>query len=122
MRFSVRTRLFDLGAFSLPGDWQGLRRMAANQALPAEQQENMAKIDKGMTAFAKVGEELAATAEEMSAQAEQLQELMGFFKLEGTTHAATEATARARKRSYSELKKLAGAPAAVPNEGEFRRF
>ncbi len=74
---------------------------------------------------ASASEELASTAEEMSAQAEQLQELMGFFKLEGTTHPFANApakVARVDKQSHLELKKLAAGPASAPDEGEFRRF
>src|SRR6185369_10724429 len=45
-------------------------------------------------------EELAATAEEMSGQAEQLQQTMGFFKLNATHHAnAGKSTAAVRKLS-----------------------
>jgi len=70
---------------------------------------------------ASASEELAATAEEMSGQAEQLQQLMGFFKLDGTTEMPAGA-GKPRAARQSKLSKLAAAPAGAPEESEFRRF
>ena len=72
---------------------------------------------------ASTSEELAATAEEMSGQAEQLQQLMGFFKLNGTTGtpaiAETAQLAKSAQRTVpAKLAKLA----AAPEEHEFKRF
>ncbi len=71
---------------------------------------------------ASASEELAATAEEMSGQAEQLQQLMGFFKVEGTTGApAGTATPNAGRRN--KLQDLAAAQVGTPDEKiDFRRF
>ena len=56
-------------------------------------------------------EELAATAEEMNGQAENLQELVGFFKLDGTTGSATAVRGKAKAHART------GAKAAVGAEG-----
>ncbi len=71
---------------------------------------------------ASASEELAATAEEMNGQAEQLQQLMGFFKLEGTSVAAVPAKARRSGTQGGKLAKLAGRPEPATVEAEFERF
>ena len=60
-------------------------------AASEEQSSGVAQINTAMTQLnqitqqaASASEELAATSEEMSSQAEQLQQLMGFFKVENT--------------------------------------
>ncbi len=70
---------------------------------------------------ASASEELAATAEEMSGQAEQLQQLMGFFKLEGTTGAPARGE-MSKGEKPARLEKLAALPAAAPDESQFKRF
>lgn len=62
-------------------------------AASEEQSSGAAQINTAMEQLNKItqqsassSEELAATAEEMSGQAEQLQQLMGFFKVEGTSN------------------------------------
>lgn len=75
-------------------------------------------------------EELSATAEEMSAQAEQLQDLMGFFKLDtrAIAVAARPATAGSTGRPAPKAARVAAAPGrktvaeAEPDEAEFERF
>ena len=71
---------------------------------------------------ASASEELAATAEEMNGQAEQLQQLMGFFKLEGTSVAAAPAKTRRSGTQGGKLAKLAGRPEPATGEAEFERF
>ncbi len=70
---------------------------------------------------ASASEELAATAEEMSGQAEQLQQLMGFFKLNGTTGAPAGAW-KAKGAKQGKLQKMAAGPGGAPDETEFKRF
>ncbi len=70
---------------------------------------------------ASASEELAATAEEMSGQAEQLQQLMGFFRLEGTT-GAPAAAGKAKGAKQGKLRKMAAVPGGAPDEAEFKRF
>jgi methyl-accepting chemotaxis protein len=71
-------------------------------------------------------EELAATAEEMSSQAEQLQELMGFFKLDAS--AQPVATPRLHEKATAGKARAARVPAyqpataSAPDEDEFVRF
>jgi len=90
--------------------------------------EAIGQVNQSTQQNASASEELAATAEEMSGQAEQLQQLMGFFKLEGTANAPTEATAIVPKADKAEaagskLKRLAaGRRAPAPDESEFQRF
>ena len=80
---------------------------------------------------ASASEELAATAEEMSGQAEQLQQLMGFFKLEGTAgtgigmardHAASNPKAAGPGKGGVKPAKVATGPVAGPYEAGFQRF
>jgi len=82
---------------------------------------------------ASASEELAATAEEMSGQAEQMQELMGFFKLEGTLgtlgtmgngggEAAPKPTAAAARGKGVAPVMTAAAQVAGPDEASFQRF
>ena len=63
----------------------GDRRGLARSSPPASGQINaaMSQLNQTTQQNASASEELAATAEEMSGQAEQLQQLMGFFKVEG---------------------------------------
>jgi methyl-accepting chemotaxis protein len=75
-------------------------------------------------------EELAATAEEMSGQAEQLQQVVGFFKLEGPPGATTPL--RPRPKAVPQLApvkaartRLAGNLALAsqePDEKDFEKF
>jgi aerotaxis receptor len=72
-------------------------------AASEEQSTGVGQINTAMSQLnqltqqnASASEELAATAEEMSGQAEQLQQLMSFFKLDGSA-AATAVSASARK-------------------------
>jgi methyl-accepting chemotaxis protein len=78
-------------------------------------------------------EELAATAEEMSSQADQLQQLVGFFKVEGgQAQAVSEKHGRATRTGKAgkdglihaiskPLKELAE-PALQVDERNFQRF
>ena len=68
----------------------------------------------------------------MSGQAEQLQQLMGFFKLEGTagtgTGTAVAASGRSKPKAAGPGKggvkpaKVATGPVAGPDEASFQRF
>jgi methyl-accepting chemotaxis protein len=51
----------------------------------------MSQLNQTTQQNASSSEELSATAEEMSAQAEQLQQLMGFFKLDSRPREVLEA-------------------------------
>ena len=93
----------------------------------------MAQLNQITQQNASSSEELAATAEEMSGQAEQLQQLVGFFKVEsGRAEApAPERRNNAGKRSkggivQAMVKPLKGAampaPALQMDEGSFQRF
>lgn len=64
-------------------------------AASSEQSSGVAQISKAMSRVdqvtqrnASAAEELASTAEEMASQSESLLNLMSFFRIEGTTHAA----------------------------------
>jgi methyl-accepting chemotaxis protein len=81
---------------------------------------------------ASASEQLAATAEEMSGQAEQLQQLVGFFKVEGAAEAkvvnlaakkkASGGKGAARKALHPVSANLALASEAAPDESEFAKF
>jgi methyl-accepting chemotaxis protein len=76
---------------------------------------------------ASASEELAATAEEMSGQAEQLQQAMGFFKVNGTTGTAqavarTPAGKSAKREAFAPAPKLVAVPSAGVDEAKFKRF
>ncbi|GEJ58399.1 methyl-accepting chemotaxis protein [Anaeromyxobacter diazotrophicus] len=85
----------------------------------------MANVDQVTQRNASASEELASTAEEMNAQAESLQQLMGFFRVDGAEaqaeRAAPRAAARAAARPALALQPAAAAadpglhPAALRN-------
>ena len=83
----------------------------------------MGQLSKATQMNASASEELAATAEEMGGQSGQLQNLMAFFKIDGSAASSGAASGRART--------LPGRPAARPSvkkvvtaagEGDFERF
>ncbi|HEX5057911.1 MAG TPA: methyl-accepting chemotaxis protein, partial [Kofleriaceae bacterium] len=87
----------------------------------------IAQMDMVTQRNAAAAEELSSTAEELSAQAEALQQLMQYFKLQGTEH-QTKTPVIDRRLSKPTLVYpngkhvgLNGAHAAIP-EGEFRAF
>ena len=89
----------------------------------------MSQLSQTTQQNASASEELAATAEEMSGQAEQLQQLMGFFKIENAakTHANLAGKAAAHKINVAHLAHPAAKPAAkqaaaAPSEAEFVKF
>lgn len=70
---------------------------------------------------ASASEELAATAEEMSSQAEQLQQLIGFFKVD--SQPAPGSMQVVRTRSKSKVATTAkGASLPLAEEAGFVRF
>ncbi|MDU9412635.1 methyl-accepting chemotaxis protein [Pseudomonas sp. zfem005] len=75
---------------------------------------------------ASASEELAATAEEMNAQASQLQELIGYFRLEATTVRAISPVRMERPAAVRELRRpstaVARKPQAPADEGHFVNF
>ncbi|MDO8775431.1 MAG: methyl-accepting chemotaxis protein [Burkholderiaceae bacterium] len=102
-------------------------------AASSEQSSGVGQINTAMTQLnqitqqnASASEELAATAEEMSSQAAQLQQVMGFFKVNaGQSHTRTSvAKAPATFKAAPVL--LAANKAApkktLPNEASFVRF
>jgi methyl-accepting chemotaxis protein len=104
-------------------------------AASEEQSTGVGQVNTAMTQLNQItqqnassSEELAATAEEMSGQAEQLQQLVGFFKVDGAAAAPTPQQTRAKpgKKSLvqSIVKPLKGALAspAYLDESQFQRF
>jgi methyl-accepting chemotaxis protein len=104
-------------------------------AASEEQAQGAGQINTAMTQLnsatqqnASASEELAATAEEMGGQAEQLQQLMGWFKVETGTVATNVLALKAKKATVS--KAIAARPvlaAAAPavcfdEEREFAHF
>ncbi|MDX9707064.1 MAG: methyl-accepting chemotaxis protein [Azospira sp.] len=95
----------------------------------------MGQLNQATQQNASASEELAATAEEMGGQAAQLQELMSFFRLEGSATARPAAGA-ARSSATASLSATSAAPrqasavsaarsapvAASVNEQDFERF
>jgi methyl-accepting chemotaxis protein len=116
------------------------------QEITAASQEQTVGVDQVNTAVvqlsqitqqnASASEELAATAEEMSGQASALQELMGFFTLEGQgrrdhsgVHASPTKSKPAGKAvatqhaAHASVSKKAGGPSkAATDEVDFTRF
>jgi methyl-accepting chemotaxis protein len=103
-------------------------------AASEEQSVGVGQVNTAMTQLNQItqqnassSEELAATAEEMSGQAEQLQQLVGFFKVEGARAGMAAAQPR-RKAGKSGLvqaiaKPLKGVvPAMQMDEAHFQRF
>jgi methyl-accepting chemotaxis protein len=104
-------------------------------AASEEQSTGVGQVNTAMTQLNQItqqnassSEELAATAEEMSGQAEQLQQLVGFFKVDGAAAAPAPVQARAKpgKKALvqSIVKPLKGALAAPAylDESQFQRF
>jgi methyl-accepting chemotaxis protein len=81
----------------------------------------MNQLNQATQQNASASEELAATAEEMSGQAEQLQQLMGFFKVGGST-ATTMRQAAAKASPMKTLAKAVKSAAEPVGEAEFVRF
>ncbi len=98
-------------------------------AAASEEQDNGVKqvngaigqLNQATQQNASTSEELAATAEEMNGQAEQLQQLMGHFKLDGTTGTPAGA-GKVKAARKGKLQKMAASPAGAPAEAEFERF
>ena len=86
----------------------------------------MEQMNKITQQSASSSEELAATAEEMSGQAEQLQQLMGFFKVESTDNVTpiTKNKTAAVKEFSAAVDHADGEsqPAKAVGESEFVRF
>ena len=110
-------------------------------AASEEQSSSVGQVNTAMTQLnqltqqnASSSEELAATAEEMSGQAENLQQLVGFFKVEGTDMQMTRmqqgrrAAAPARQTGAQEQTHLAHATAGAqagskkPDQKDFVKF
>ncbi len=72
------------------------------------------QLDQVIQQNASAAEEMSSTAEELSSQAEQLQDVIGFFKVEGGEHAAPKAHKPARqvhsKKQLTQSAKVAPAP------------
>jgi methyl-accepting chemotaxis protein len=111
-------------------------------AASEEQSSSVGQVNTSMTQLNQItqqnassSEELAATAEEMSSQAENLQQLMGFFKVEGTDAQRTRVPVRraaapvrqprAHERAHLTLVAAhasAGGGASKPDHKEFVKF
>jgi methyl-accepting chemotaxis protein len=102
-------------------------------AASQEQSSGVTQINNAMNQMNQItqqnassSEELAATAEEMAGQAEQLQQVMGFFKLENSDisaavrHATKTVRAKASKPSAKAVS--AGGKGAALSEAEFVEF
>ncbi|MBI5109171.1 MAG: MCP four helix bundle domain-containing protein [Rhodocyclales bacterium] len=88
----------------------------------------MGQLNKATQQNASASEELAATSEEMGGQAAQLQELMGFFKIESQARVGAGSTAK-KARPAATVAVAAPRTAARParqaspaTEGDFERF
>jgi methyl-accepting chemotaxis protein len=79
----------------------------------------MGQLSQATQQNAGSSEELAATAEEMSGQAAQLQELMGFFKV---NDGAVRSSAPALRAVPATTRQAVLAPSAAAEESEFVRF
>jgi len=97
-------------------------------AASEEQSTGVGQINTAMSQLnqltqqnASASEELAATAEEMSGQAEQLQQLMSFFKLEGTGGGMAVAKV-AKKKVRAAAAKAPAASVAASDETHFEKF
>ena len=99
-------------------------------AASEEQSSGVAQINTAMGQLNQItqqnassSEELAATAEEMSGQAENLQQLVGFFKVDGGSDARAPAS-RAKKSAAHPVAHLAKAAKGMAHvdEASFRRF
>jgi len=110
---------------------QEIAATSGEQAAGVKQvNDAMGQLNQATQQSASASEELAATAEEMNGQAEQLQQLMGFFKLEGTSDASMDGAAgnppkpgkHAAPAKRESLATLAAGSSASPNEREFQRF
>ncbi len=102
---------------------QEIAASSEEQAMGVKQVNGaVAQLNQATQQNASSSEELAATAEEMSGQAEQLQQLMGFFKVDGTT-GAPAGTATPKAARQGKLQDLAAAQAGTPDEKtDFKRF
>ncbi|MDD5250968.1 MAG: methyl-accepting chemotaxis protein [Rhodocyclaceae bacterium] len=86
----------------------------------------MGQLNKATQQNASASEELAATAEEMGGQAEQLQEVMGFFKIDQQPSPSARPAARAGAKATT-LRPAAVRPARLAaavavGEQDFERF
>ena len=109
-------------------------------AASEEQSAGVSQINTAMSQLSQItqqnasaSEELAATAEDMSGQADQLQQTMGFFKVEinGAGSQQRQATAnrvaasnnnQTARPAKAKAKAAMHALAGIPNEAEFARF
>jgi methyl-accepting chemotaxis protein len=85
----------------------------------------MGQLNQATQQNASASEELAATAEEMGAQAAQLQELMLFFKVAGTTATpARQTTTHSTPRSSGAVARSPQPTrvAATPVSSDFEKF
>lgn len=95
-------------------------------AASEEQSSGVGQISSAMNQLnqitqqnASASEELAATAEEMSGQAEQLQDLMGFFVIDGGVGAKPASASKSKPAKTSAKKAVS---MSAPDEAEFVRF
>jgi methyl-accepting chemotaxis protein len=90
---------------------QEVAAASAEQASGVSQiNKAMAQVDQVTQRNASAAEELASTAEEMSSQAEALQQLMGFFRVQGGDHGAPRHLASKGLRPVAQLVAPAGGP------------
>ncbi len=85
----------------------------------------MGQLNKATQQNASASEELAATAEELGGQAGQLQQLMGFFTVDGSapSRGAAFAPVRGSVAKAAAPRPLAGRPAlATLDESDFEKF
>jgi methyl-accepting chemotaxis protein len=104
-------------------------------AASEEQSAGVGQVNTAMTQLNQItqqnassSEELAATAEEMSSQAEQLQQLVGFFKVEGVQGAMNKRSRHVTggkggiMQAITKPLKEVSMPAMHLDEGNFQRF
>jgi methyl-accepting chemotaxis protein len=109
---------------------------SSEQAIGVEQMnKSMTRVDELTQRNAAAAEELASTSEELAAQAETLQQLIGFFKVNGADRSAAAQPAPSRFGATLAVKKDAkNTPAAASarrirprdgaprTDGDFTRF
>jgi methyl-accepting chemotaxis protein len=104
-------------------------------AASEEQSSSVGQVNTAMVQLnqltqqnASSSEELAATSEEMSGQAEGLQQLVGFFKIEGMDTYTAGAGGRSAKKTVRQqqparpLAQPALASAQAPSQKDFVKF
>jgi methyl-accepting chemotaxis protein len=107
---------------------------SSEQAIGVDQMnKSMTRVDELTQRNAAAAEELASTSEELAAQAETLQQLIGFFKVNGADRSAaaqqppsrfgaTLAVKKGAKTTPAAARRIRPGDAAPRADGDFTRF